>query len=91
MGLAARSQPGVKEGQARGHELLHYDVGSLTLDENDRLFARVHPVRVQRIEGDHFSKGEGRRIDGDALGQLIRLLRARRYELTTLPRFLASE
>ena len=49
--------------QARGHELFHYDVGSLTLDENDRLFARAHPVRVQRVEGDHFSKGEGRRID----------------------------
>ncbi len=49
--------------QGRGHELLHYDVGSLTLDENDRLLARAHPVRVQRVEGDHFSKGEARRID----------------------------
>jgi len=34
---------------------------------------------------------DGSTLDGDALGQLIRLLRARRYELTTLPRFLASE
>jgi glutathione synthase len=49
--------------QARGHELLHYDVGSLTLDEDNRLFALAHPVQVQRVEGDHFSKGEARRID----------------------------
>ena len=34
--------------QARGHALWHYDVGSLTLDENDRLIALASPVRVQR-------------------------------------------
>jgi glutathione synthase len=49
--------------QARGHSLWHYDVGSLTLDENDRLTALASPVRVQRIAGDHFEKGEPRRLD----------------------------
>ena len=49
--------------QARGHELFHYDVGSLTLDADDRLIAHARPVRVQRVAGDHFSAGESRRID----------------------------
>jgi glutathione synthase len=49
--------------QARGHELFHYDVGSLTLDENDRLTALAAPVRVKPVQGDHFEKGEARRID----------------------------
>ncbi|MGZ3264467.1 MAG: glutathione synthase, partial [Croceibacterium sp.] len=30
--------------QARGHALWHYDVRSLTLDENDRLTALASPV-----------------------------------------------
>jgi peptidoglycan/xylan/chitin deacetylase (PgdA/CDA1 family) len=33
---------------------------------------------------------DGSTLDADALGGLIRLLRAKRYELTTLPRFLRS-
>lgn len=49
--------------QARGHELFHYDVGSLTLDEDDRLHAMLRPVTVQRVEGDHYSAGEARRVD----------------------------
>jgi len=49
--------------QARGHELLHYSVDSLTLDEDDRLHAHARPVQVQRVAGNHFSVGEGRRID----------------------------
>ena len=49
--------------QERGHELFHYNVEDLTLDENDRLHALVHPVRVQRVEGDHFAIGEPRRLD----------------------------
>ncbi len=49
--------------QARGHELFHYPVGSLTLDEDNRLIAHARPVTVQRVEGDHFSAGESRRID----------------------------
>ena len=49
--------------QARGHELLHYDVGSLTLGEDDRLYARARPVVVRREAGNHFEAGEPVRID----------------------------
>src|SRR3569833_68469 len=49
--------------QARGHSLWHYDVGSLTLDENDRLTALASPVRARREAGNHFDKDEARRID----------------------------
>jgi glutathione synthase len=49
--------------QARGHSLWHYDVGSLTLDENDRVVALASPVRVQRVVGSHFQKDEARRLD----------------------------
>jgi glutathione synthase len=49
--------------QARGHTLWHYDVGSLTLDEDDRLMALASPVRVQRSPGSHFENGEARRLD----------------------------
>lgn len=49
--------------QARGHEVFHYDVGSLTLDEDDRLIAHAVPVKVQRVAGDHFRAGDRRRLD----------------------------
>ncbi|MDE2561676.1 MAG: glutathione synthase [Sphingomonadales bacterium] len=49
--------------QERGHEIFHYDVGSLTLDEDDRLIAHAHPVTVQRVEGKHYALGERRRLD----------------------------
>jgi len=49
--------------QARGHSLWHYDVGSLTLDENDRLTALASPVQVRRERGAHFEKDEPRRLD----------------------------
>ena len=49
--------------QARGHALFHYDVGTLTLDEDDRLFAHANPVTVQRVEGNHFTMGERLRLD----------------------------
>jgi len=49
--------------QERGHEVFYYDVGSLTLDESDRLHALASPVTVQRVAGDHFSRGEARRLD----------------------------
>lgn len=49
--------------QERGYELLHYDVGALTLDEDNRLNALAHPVRVQRVAGNHYELGEARRID----------------------------
>jgi glutathione synthase len=49
--------------QKRGHELFHYDVGSLTLDADDRLMAHARPVTVQPVAGDHYSEGESRRLD----------------------------
>jgi len=49
--------------QARGHELFHYDVGSLTLDADDRLFAELRPVKVQNVQGDHFTAGDPARTD----------------------------
>lgn len=49
--------------QERGHEIYHYDVGSLTLDEDDRLIAHAHPVTVQRVVGNHYNEGDARRID----------------------------
>jgi glutathione synthase len=39
--------------QARGHKLWHYDVRSLAW-ENGRITAWARPVRVQRVEGEHF-------------------------------------
>ena len=49
--------------QERGYSVFEYHVESLTLDANDRLFAECFPVTVQRVEGDHFTKGEAQRLD----------------------------
>ncbi|QUL38726.1 glutathione synthase [Erythrobacter sp. JK5] len=49
--------------QERGYSVFEYHVESLTLDADDRLFAECYPVTVQRVEGDHFSKGEAQRLD----------------------------
>jgi glutathione synthase len=49
--------------QSRGYTLFHYDVGSLTLDQDDRLHAMCNTVTVQRVKGDHFTKGEAKRLD----------------------------
>jgi glutathione synthase len=48
--------------QARGHEVFHYDVASLTYDCG-RLTAWAAPVTVQRVAGNHFTMGERRRMD----------------------------
>ena len=50
--------------QARGYQLWHYDVGTLSLDADDRLTAFAHPVHdLQRVEGAHYRFGEAQRID----------------------------
>ncbi len=49
--------------QERGYSVFEYHVESLTLDADDRLFAECFPVTVRRVEGDHFTKGEARRLD----------------------------
>jgi glutathione synthase len=40
--------------QARGHRLFHYAAEDLNWS-GDRLWAKAHPVTVQRVEGDHFA------------------------------------
>jgi glutathione synthase len=53
--------------QERGHELWHYDVRTLALDASEgaggRITAWAAPVTVQRIVGDHFQRGEYRKLD----------------------------
>ena len=53
--------------QARGHELWHYDVATLAYESDGsprgRITAHVAPVTVQRVEGNHFTAGERRRVD----------------------------
>jgi glutathione synthase len=60
------------EAQRRGHSLYHYEVGGLSLDEGvrdaaghygARLFARAHPVTVQREQGNHYRFGDPLRLD----------------------------
>ena len=49
--------------QERGHEVFEYHVESLTLDADDRLYAQGFPVKVRKVQGDHFEKGEAVRLD----------------------------
>ncbi len=53
--------------QDRGMEVWHYDVATLAYETNGgpggSLTAHAAPVTVQRVDGDHFSMGERRRID----------------------------
>ena len=53
--------------QARGMEVWHYDVRTLayetSMGSGGTLTAHAAPVQVQRVDGDHFTMGERRRID----------------------------
>lgn len=53
--------------QARGHELWHYDVKTLALDTaaegGERITCRAAPVTVQRVEGQHFQRGDYALVD----------------------------
>ncbi|MFC6621884.1 glutathione synthase [Novosphingobium panipatense] len=53
--------------QARGHVLYHYDVKTLAYDTahgaGGRLTCWAAPVTVQRVEGNHFTRGEYRLLD----------------------------
>ena len=50
--------------QKRGYNVWHYDVGSLTLDANNRLTAWAHPVHdLQPIDGAHYRFGVPKRVD----------------------------
>ncbi len=49
------------EAQARGHQLWHYDVGSLALStsaDGDQITANARPVTVRREMGNHFTAGD---------------------------------
>ena len=48
--------------EARGHRLFHYRPDALSWADG-RLWADARPVRVQRVEGDHFRFGDAARID----------------------------
>ena len=49
-------------GHARGHELYHYAAEDLNYSAG-RLWARAHPVTVQRVEGDHYRFGDPVTLD----------------------------
>ncbi|MFN2100695.1 glutathione synthase [Altererythrobacter sp. MF3-039] len=48
--------------QARGHKVFHYDVETLAW-ENGEITAWAREVIVQRVEGNHFSASELRKVD----------------------------
>jgi glutathione synthase len=48
--------------QDRGHRLFHYAAEDLNYRDG-RVWAKVHPVTVQRVTGDHFSVGEPVNLD----------------------------
>ncbi|WP_242096765.1 glutathione synthase [Sphingomonas sp. CROZ-RG-20F-R02-07] len=48
--------------QARGHRLFHYLAEDLTYSDG-HLWAKAHPVTVQRVAGDHFRFGEPVTLD----------------------------
>ncbi|MEG8032241.1 glutathione synthase [Sphingomonas aurantiaca] len=48
--------------QERGHRLLHYAAEDLNYRDG-RVWAKAHPVTVQRVVGDHFSVGEAVDLD----------------------------
>jgi len=50
------------EAMARGHRLLHYLPGDLSLSDG-RVLARVQPLEVRRVAGDHFTLGDAETID----------------------------
>ena len=48
--------------QKRGHRLFHYAAEDLNYRDG-RVWAKAHPVTVQRVTGDHFSVGEPVNLD----------------------------
>jgi len=53
--------------QARGHRMWHYEATDLSYSAG-RVWARAHPVTVQRVAGDHYVFGPAESID---LGEQI--------------------
>ena len=48
--------------QARGHRLYHYLAPDLTYRDG-RVLAKARPVKVQKVQGDHFAFGEPELLD----------------------------
>jgi glutathione synthase len=48
--------------QERGHTLFHYSAEDLNYRDG-KVWAKAHPVTVQRVVGDHFSVGEPVKLD----------------------------
>lgn len=48
--------------QARGHRLYHYLAPDLTFRDG-RVLAKARPVKVQKVQGDHFAFGEPELLD----------------------------
>ncbi len=48
--------------QDRGHTLFHYSAEDLNYRDG-KVWAKAHPVTVQRVVGDHFSVGESVNLD----------------------------
>ncbi|UZK64703.1 glutathione synthase [Sphingomonas sp. M1-B02] len=57
-------------GQARGHRLFHYAAEYLNYADG-RVWARAHPVTVQRVEGNHFEFGEAVKLDLGAEADVV--------------------
>lgn len=47
--------------QERGHRLFYAEIGDLSVD-GGRAVARVHPIALRRVRGDHFTLGEPRTV-----------------------------
>ncbi|MCB1458380.1 MAG: glutathione synthase [Nitratireductor sp.] len=60
------------EAQARGHELFHYTPDRLQMNGNT-VSARIEPLQVRDIEGDHYTLGEA--VLSDLSGLDVILLR----------------
>ncbi|AXS38940.1 glutathione synthase [Breoghania sp. L-A4] len=50
------------EAERRGHQLFHYTPDRLAMI-GDKVFARLEPVAVRDVKGDHYTLGEGVRTD----------------------------
>jgi glutathione synthase len=68
------------EAQSRGHSLFHYEVRHMSLREGrtglvarreNRLTAKAHPIRVERVRGRHFTFGAPETLDLASLDVIL--------------------
>src|SRR5438874_3614121 len=58
------------EAQARGHTLSYYTPDRMAL-AGSRVFATVAPLKVRDKAGDHFTLGEGKRVELTAFDVIL--------------------